>query len=111
MLANGRGVAIEAPAVLKARIGNEVIEMEGPDAEDAIAGIRAIVPIQMAIRTTRGYRIGIAGSGDEVAKLATLAPRLVRFAIRPTTLDDVYFALTETGASIPRTGELVGDPA
>ena len=76
-----------------------------------IGKIGAIAAVKTATKTTRGYRVGIVAADDELARLAALAPRLVRFTIRPTTLDDVYFALTEAADPRPSAGELVGDPA
>jgi ABC-2 type transport system ATP-binding protein len=107
LLANGRVASAGSPAALKATVGDAVIEIDGPEADRVVATLHDAVDVRLVIRTERGYRVGIAGSREGLTKLAGAAPRLVRFAIRPATLDDVYFALTET-ARIERSPSLVG---
>ena len=94
LLANGRIVGSDTPAALKATVGDEVIEIEGPGAEQLLPELQDLVNVRLTIRTGRGFRIGIVGPGG-LTKLAALASRLVRFAVRPATLDDVYFARTQ----------------
>jgi ABC-type multidrug transport system ATPase subunit len=95
LLANGRSVGSDDPAALKATIGDEVIEIEGPDAPRLLAALQALVSVRLTIKTERGYRIGIVGRPDDLMKLGGLGSRLFRFTIRPATLDDVYFARTQ----------------
>jgi ABC-2 type transport system ATP-binding protein len=95
LLAGGLTVGDDTPAALKTAVGEEVIELEGPDAAGMLPAIQELVSVRRTIRTDRGYRIGIAGSREPFAKLAAMAPPSVRLSIRPVTLDDVYFARTQ----------------
>jgi ABC-2 type transport system ATP-binding protein len=99
LLADGRSVGSDTPAALKALLGDEVVEIEGPNEGEVIAALRHALNVRIAIRTERGYRVGIAGRRDSLAQLGALAAGLVRFTIRPPTLDDVYFARTQGSAS------------
>jgi hypothetical protein len=78
-----------------------VVEIEGADADRVVSALNGLVTVRLTIRTARGYRVGITGSRDGLTQLAGLASRLVRFAVRPVTLDDVYFARTQGAASMP----------
>jgi ABC-type multidrug transport system ATPase subunit len=100
LLANGRSVGNDTPAALKATLGDQVVEIEGAEAPRLLAALQDCVDVRLTIRTERGYRIGITGERDGLAKLAGLAPGLVRFTIRPATLDDVYFARTQGARSV-----------
>ena len=111
LLANGRSVGNDDPAALKATIGEEVIEIEGPDAPRLLAALQDLVSVRLTIKTERGYRIGIAGRPDDVMKLGGLGSRLFRFTIRPATLDDVYFARTQGLGSAQPAAALAGEPA
>ncbi len=95
LLAQGRAVADGTPEALRATIGGEVAEFEGPGAS---ALVRAIIAAGLAAseaRTERGYRIGFDGSREAIAALATRAQGLSRFSLRPSTLEDAYFARTQ----------------
>jgi ABC-2 type transport system ATP-binding protein len=109
LLANGRMAGAGTPAALKTTIGDLVLEVEGPDAERVVPALSRLVDMRLTIKTERGYRIGVAGSTDGLAGLAALAPSLVRFAIRPATLDDVYFARTQHARAEPPSRALVGE--
>ena len=50
--------------------------------------------IYLDAESERGYRLGISGPHDELARTVGATPRITRFAIRPASLEDVYFALT-----------------
>jgi ABC-2 type transport system ATP-binding protein len=95
LLADGRVVGTGTPAALMATVGEEVLEIEGPDAPRLLSALDEVVTVRLAIKTARGYRIGISGPRDQLTKLAAAAPSLVRFTVRPPTLDDVYFARTQ----------------
>ena len=95
LLANGRMVGSDTPAALKATLGDVVVEVEGPGAQGVLPMLQDLVTVRLVIRTERGYRVGIVGSRDGLSKVAGLVPGLVRFAVRPATLDDVYFARTQ----------------
>ena len=110
-LANGRVVGSDTPLALKATLGDEVIEIEGPGADDVLARAQDLVHVRLAIKTERGYRVGIVGSREGLAKLTSLASGLIRFSIRPATLDDVYFAKTQPAASSRPAMDLAGRPA
>jgi ABC-2 type transport system ATP-binding protein len=111
LLARGRVVASDTPAALKATMGDEVVEVEGPDAHRLLPVMRDLVEVRLVIRTERGCRIGIVGSREGLAKLASLAPKLVRLTVRPATLDDVYFALTQASPAEQSANDKVGEPA
>ena len=104
LLARGRVVGADAPAVLKSMVGDEVVEIEGAGADRMLLEMRTLVSVRQEVRTDRGFRVGIAGSRDGLTRLAALTPNLIRFAVRPATLDDVYFARTQS----PATREPVG---
>jgi ABC-2 type transport system ATP-binding protein len=96
LLAMGRGVASDSPAALKATIGVEVAEIEGPGAERLAKALCGLGAAQTTGRTERGFRVGLSGERDAVIELAGSAPGIVRFALRPATLEDVYFARTQS---------------
>jgi ABC-type multidrug transport system ATPase subunit len=95
LLSAGRVVASDSPVALKAVLGAEVAEIEGPGAERLVQALCGLGAVQSRIRTDRGLRIGLTGQRDAVIELAGAATGILRFAIRPTTLEDVYFARTE----------------
>ena len=95
LLATGRVVASDAPAALKATIGVEVAEIEGPGAERLAQALCGLGAAQTTGRTERGFRVGLSGEREAVIELAGSAPGIVRFALRPATLEDVYFARTQ----------------
>jgi ABC-2 type transport system ATP-binding protein len=95
LLARGRTAGAGTPGALKAAVGDEVVEIEGEGAARVASDLQALVTVQATIRTERGYRVGLVGPRDGLARLAAIAPRRVRFTVRPTTLDDVYFAQTQ----------------
>jgi ABC-2 type transport system ATP-binding protein len=99
LLARGRVVADDAPGVLRAELGEEIAEIEGPGAERLARAIRGLGAARMILRTGRGIRAGIAGQREPVVELAGSAPGIERFALRPTTLEDVYFARTQSPAA------------
>jgi ABC-2 type transport system ATP-binding protein len=94
MLARGEVVAADTPAALMAEIGDQVVEVEGPDAERASSALQRTASVRMSIRTERGYRLGIAGAHDGVGAILAAAPRVTRLDVRRATLEDVYFAKT-----------------
>ena len=95
LLSMGRVVASDSPAALKATIGVEVAEIEGPGAERLAKALCGFGATQTTVRTERGFRVGLTGERDAVIELAGTAPGIVRFALRPATLEDVYFARTQ----------------
>jgi ABC-type multidrug transport system ATPase subunit len=107
-LAKGRVVASDTPSALKATLGDGIIELEGPGAEAVLARVQDLVRVRLAIRTERGYRVGIVGSHDGLAKIASLGSDVTRFSIRPSTLDDVYFARTQRAGLSRSAGDPVG---
>ena len=94
LLAQGRVVADDAPDALRAELGDEIAEIEGPGAERLVRALRGLGAARMVLRTGRGLRAGIGGQREPVVELAGRAPGIERFALRPTTLEDVYFART-----------------
>jgi ABC-2 type transport system ATP-binding protein len=95
LLARGRVVGDDTPIALKTTVGDQVIEIEAPDAAPLLPAISDLVHVNVTIKTDRGYRIGMSGSRERLAQLAATAPGWARLTIRPTTLDDVYFARTQ----------------
>jgi ABC-2 type transport system ATP-binding protein len=102
LLASGRVVANDAPAALRASVGPEVAEVEGPGAERLVEGLRRLGAEVSSVRTDRGHRVGLRGSREVVVELAGSAAGIERFAIRPPTLEDVYFARTQRLAADKR---------
>lgn len=94
LLAHGRVVAADRPAALMAAVGSEVVEIEGSGAEEAARSLQDVATVRRTVRTDRGYRIGISSSHGDLARTVGATPRITRFAIRPVTLEDVYFAKT-----------------
>lgn len=100
LLARGAVVADDTPAALRATIGDAVAEIEGEGAERLASALRGLGAARTTMRTERGLRIGLAGPREPVIELAGAAPRIDRLAIRPVSLEDVYFARTQ-----PRRGD------
>ncbi|MGN6393277.1 MAG: ABC transporter ATP-binding protein [Gemmatimonadales bacterium] len=94
LLSRGRVVADDAPRALRAAVGAEVAEIEGPGAERLARAVRGLGAAATVLRTERGYRLGISGEREAVIELATAATGIERLALRPPTLEDVYFART-----------------
>jgi ABC-2 type transport system ATP-binding protein len=95
LLARGKVVAEDAPGALRAELGEGIAEIEGPGAERLARALRGLGSARVILRTGRGYRVGIAGEREPVIELAGKAPGIERFALRPTSLEDVYFARTQ----------------
>lgn len=99
MLARGTVVADGSPTALRNALGHQVAEIDGTGADRLVETLRARGLVQLAQRTERGWRVGLAGAREEAAALAGAAADLTRLAIRPPTLEDVYFARTQPGAT------------
>jgi ABC-2 type transport system ATP-binding protein len=95
MLAHGQLVAADTPASLRATVGDQVVEVEGPDAERAAHALEQVAHVQMSVRTERGWRIGVCGAPGTLATVVGAAPFLSRVDVRAATLEDVYFACTQ----------------
>jgi len=100
MLAHGRLVAANAPAALRTTVGEQVVELDGPDAERAVQAISASGVVAMSVRTERGWRIGVRSAQGGLATIVSAAPCLTHVDVRNATLEDVYFARTQ-GVSGP----------
>jgi ABC-2 type transport system ATP-binding protein len=107
LLAGGRVVGAGTPAALKAVVGDQVIEVEDSDAGRLLPALHDLLSVRQTIRTERGYRVGISGPHEELTRLAALTAGLVRFTVRPATLDDVYFAQVQATHRV--TGERVNE--
>ncbi len=101
LLARGKVVAEDAPGVLRAELGEGIAEIEGPGAERLARALRGLGSTRVVLRTGRGYRVGIAGDREPIVELAGKAPGIERFALRPASLEDVYFARTQDAAEVP----------
>jgi ABC-2 type transport system ATP-binding protein len=95
LLAHGRVVADATPGALRAELGDEIAEIEGPGAERLARALRGLGSARVVLRTGRGFRVGITAERQAVVELAGRAPGIERFALRPTSLEDVYFAKTQ----------------
>lgn len=94
LLSSGRVVANDTPAALRAAIGEEVAEIEGPGAERLARALRGLGAAATLLRTERGFRVGLTGPREPTIELAGSAPGIERLSFRPTSLEDVYFART-----------------
>lgn len=94
LLAGGSVVANDPPPTLRSTIGLEVAEIDGPGAERLVKALCGLGAASSRVRTERGFRVGLRGSRDAVVELAGTAPGIERFVLRPTALEDVYFART-----------------
>jgi ABC-2 type transport system ATP-binding protein len=95
MLAHGRLVAADTPAALRATVGEQVVEIDGPDAERAVQTMAASGQVAMSVRTGRGWRIGVGKAHAGLAAIVGSAPCLTHVDVRDATLEDVYFARTQ----------------
>ena len=95
LLAGGRVVADGTPEALRADLGDEIAEIEGPGAERLARALRGLGSGRALLHTGRGLRVTIAGERAAVVELAGGAPGIDRFALRPVSLEDVYFARTQ----------------
>lgn len=101
MLARGRVVATGTPEALRATVGEQVVEFDGPDAERALQAVSALGRVGMSVRTERGWRTGVSGARGSLAAIAVAAPHLTHVDVRSATLEDVYFARTQAPAAAP----------
>ena len=104
LLAGGRVVAHDTPAALRAAIGDEVAEIDGPGAERLARALRGLGAVTVLLRTERGYRVGLRGPREPIVELAGAAPGVTRLVLRPSSLEDAYFARTQPA---PAPGEAV----
>jgi ABC-2 type transport system ATP-binding protein len=95
LLSEGRVVASDTPSALRDTVGAEVAEVEGPGAERLVKALCGLGAATTRVRTERGFRVGLRGERDAVVELAGTAPGIERFTLRPSTLEDVYFAKTQ----------------
>lgn len=103
LLSKGKVVADDTPASLMASVGSEVAEIEGPGAERLVQALVGLGATVSSLRTDRGFRVGLRGQRERVVELAGTAPGIERFALRPATLEDVYFARTQHVPRDPKT--------
>ena len=96
MLARGEVVADGSPSELMAQIGSQVVDVEGPDAESVAATLTSRSTVTAHLRTARGFRVGLAGNTETLATVMSSAPRLTHLDVRAASLEDVYFAKTQT---------------
>lgn len=101
LLSRGRVVADDRPAALRAAIGEETAEIEGPGAERLARALRGLGAATAVLRSERGFRVGLSGPREPAVELAARAPGIERLSFRPTSLEDVYFARTRAGETDP----------
>jgi hypothetical protein len=111
LLGRGRAVGTGTPAALKASVGDAIVEIEGRGVERVLSILQDLVTVRATVKTERGYRIGVCGSRERLAQLTGMVPQFESITIRPVTLEDVYFAQTQTASSLPPTREFAEDPA
>jgi ABC-2 type transport system ATP-binding protein len=99
LLARGDAVADETPATLRADVGVEVAEIEGPGAERLARALRGLGSARTVLRTERGFRVGLSGAREPVVELAGSAPGIERLVLRPASLEDAYFLRTRGDAA------------
>lgn len=99
LLSRGCAVADDTPAALRAAVGEEVAEIEGPGAERLVRAVRGLGAATTVLRTERGFRVGISGEREPVVELAAAAAGIERLVLRPASLEDAYFARTVQGAA------------
>ena len=97
LLAGGEVVASDTPAALRAGVGDEVAEIEGPGAERLARALRGLGSVITFLKTERGFRVGLRDEREAVVALAMDAPGIDRLALRPASLEDAYFARTQPG--------------
>jgi ABC-2 type transport system ATP-binding protein len=97
LLAGGEVVASDTPAALRAGVGDEVAEMEGPGAERLARALRGLGSVVTFLKTERGFRVGLKGEREAVVALAMDAPGIEHLSLRPASLEDAYFARTRPG--------------
>lgn len=97
LLARGEVVASDTPAALRAGVGDQVAEVEGPGAERLARALRGLGSVVTFLKSERGLRLGLRGEREAVVALAMDAPGIDRLALRPASLEDVYFAKTQPG--------------
>ena len=95
MLARGDVVADGSPSGLMAQIGDQVVDLEGPDAESVATTLAGRSTVTAQLRTARGVRIGLAGRRETLATVMSSGPSLTHLDVRAATLEDVYFARTQ----------------
>jgi ABC-2 type transport system ATP-binding protein len=99
LLSAGRVVGNDTPEALKSTVGVEVAEIEGPGTAHLVERLRGLSGVVSRVSTERGARVGLNGFRETVVELAGSASGIERFALRPATLEDVYFARTQRVAS------------
>jgi ABC-2 type transport system ATP-binding protein len=99
LLSAGRVVGNDTPEALRSTVGAEVAEIEGPGTARLVEALQGLSTVVSSIHSERGARVGLRGSRESVVELAGSAPGIERFALRPATLEDVYFARTQASAA------------
>jgi ABC-2 type transport system ATP-binding protein len=97
LLSRGRVVADDTPAALRATVGDEIAEIEGPGAERLARALRGLGAAATLLRTDRGFRVGLTGPREPAIELAAAAAGIDRLSFRPSSLEDVYFMRTQAG--------------
>ena len=95
LLSRGQVVTEGEPDTLRAALGEEMAEIEGAGAERLARALRGLGSATIVLRTDRGYRVVLRGPREPIVELAGTAPGIERFALRRSTLEDVYFARTQ----------------
>jgi len=94
LLAQGDVVADGPPADLRASVGGEVVEVDGPGAASLVSLLRDRGAVVSVRRTDRGLRAGLVPGRARPMELAAGVSGIERVAVRHSTLEDVYFTKT-----------------
>jgi oleandomycin transport system ATP-binding protein len=110
---HGRIIATGTPAELKAKVGGQVLEVrpaEPADLDRAAAAVAEVTGSAPAPDRARNVVTAPAGDSSSLAALVRrmddLGIELAEFALRTTSLDEVFLALTGRGGE-PELAELM----
>jgi daunorubicin resistance ABC transporter ATP-binding subunit len=115
LIDHGRSVAAGSPSVLKARIGDQRVDVVAVDNE-GLGRLTELLGARFEVTVTAGRRMVSVPAPDEVTDLAAVA-EVVRtsgvavdeVALRRPTLDDAFMALTGQPANESQPGERMAE--
>jgi ABC-2 type transport system ATP-binding protein len=99
LLAHGEVVDAGAPAELRAALGEQVAEIEGRGAARLVGALRALPSVRWAFASERRGRVSFTGPREPIVEVIGRTDGVEGVSLRPVTMDDVYFASTQPGAS------------
>ncbi|MEW6457849.1 MAG: ATP-binding cassette domain-containing protein [Bacillota bacterium] len=92
----GRIVALDSPAALKATVETDLITVETRDPEGALRSIKEQLGLEAVLQGDRVIQVPATnGAGEElIPRLAAAVPGLTALGISKPTLEDVFLTLT-----------------